>query len=358
MQAISRGNILKSVGKLIIYAPGVHLGGGEVLLKSLLASLPSEMQVSAYLDGRARSRLEVGSNVEVIWINQSLIGRLISESMLSFATDKNTNVLCLHGLPPLFINVGQVSIFILNRILLSDIAIGGLNFRTKIRCFLERSLLLLRNKTDFLYYVHTESAKADLIKTIPKIASDAVAVTPLVANLPEIRCSSKADKRFDFFYPCHGEGHKNHFRLIDSWVVLAHKGHFPTLALTLGHEYKQQIDYMTTAVEEHGIKITNLDNQPHAEIMSLYKESRALIFPSLVEAYGLPLIEAQLSGLPILAGELDFVRDICDPAETFDVFSELSISRAVERFLYSKKNTHQSISADQFWSIYQHTGKL
>ncbi len=59
----------------------------------------------------------------------------------------------------------------------------------------------------------------------------------------------------------------------------------------------------------------------------------ALIFPSKTESLGLPLIEAASAGLPIIASELDFVRDVCVPNETFDPYSSTSISRAVKRLL-------------------------
>ena len=66
--------------------------------------------------------------------------------------------------------------------------------------------------------------------------------------------------------------------------------------------------------------------------MSHYKVSGALIFPSLRESFGLPLVEATKLKVPILASELDFVYDVCQPAETFDPKSPRSIARAVKRF--------------------------
>jgi len=67
--------------------------------------------------------------------------------------------------------------------------------------------------------------------------------------------------------------------------------------------------------------------------LDLYKHSTALIYPSLFESYGLPLIEAGQYNLPVLASELDYVRDILDPVETFDPKSAKSIARSVKRFL-------------------------
>ena len=58
-----------------------------------------------------------------------------------------------------------------------------------------------------------------------------------------------------------------------------------------------------------------------------------MIFPSFVETLGLPLIEAKKFKLDVLASELDYVRDILDPVETFDPHSARSICRSVKRFL-------------------------
>jgi glycosyltransferase involved in cell wall biosynthesis len=57
-----------------------------------------------------------------------------------------------------------------------------------------------------------------------------------------------------------------------------------------------------------------------------------LIYPSLFESFGLPLLEARQAGLPIIAAELDYVRDIVEPVVSFDPESALSIARAVMRY--------------------------
>ncbi|RYH16174.1 MAG: glycosyltransferase family 1 protein, partial [Alcaligenaceae bacterium] len=61
--------------------------------------------------------------------------------------------------------------------------------------------------------------------------------------------------------------------------------------------------------------------------------SSALIFPSVAETFGLPMLEARAGQLPIIASERDFVRDVCNPQQTFDPASPHSIARAVLRFM-------------------------
>ena len=37
--------------------------------------------------------------------------------------------------------------------------------------------------------------------------------------------------------------------------------------------------------------------------------------------------------MPALASELDYVRDVLDPEQTFDLNSDISVARAVKRYL-------------------------
>ena len=73
-----------------------------------------------------------------------------------------------------------------------------------------------------------------------------------------------------------------------------------------------------------------------------------LIFPSFFESYGLPLVEANHYKLPVIASELDYVRDILDPVETFDPNSAKSISRSVKRFLNIKEKKTDIVAPVEF----------
>jgi glycosyltransferase involved in cell wall biosynthesis len=82
--------------------------------------------------------------------------------------------------------------------------------------------------------------------------------------------------------------------------------------------------------------------------MQRLKDSSAMIFPSLSESFGLPMLEAQANGISVIASELDFVRDVCLPSETFDPGSPISIARAVMRFMGVVEHHHTPLSATEF----------
>jgi glycosyltransferase involved in cell wall biosynthesis len=130
-----------------------------------------------------------------------------------------------------------------------------------------------------------------------------------------------------------GTGHKNHINLIKAWEYLAHEGIRPSLALTLGVEDRGLISNIINLRNNLDLNITNLGSIPHEEVINSYRKSKALIFPSTSESLGLPLLEAKDLDMDIVASELDFVRDVCDPVETFDPYSSISIARAVKRHI-------------------------
>lgn len=49
---------------------------------------------------------------------------------------------------------------------------------------------------------------------------------------------------------------------------------------------------------------------PHKELLSFYKGSNGLLYPSTIETLGLPLLEAAAFGLPILAANLDYAHEV------------------------------------------------
>jgi glycosyltransferase involved in cell wall biosynthesis len=71
---------------------------------------------------------------------------------------------------------------------------------------------------------------------------------------------------------------------------------------------------------------------PDAKLKALYLGCCALIFPSLYEGFGIPLIEAVTFNCPIIASDIPSTREICgdlpiyfNPKSEFDICSKLSM---------------------------------
>jgi len=178
------------------------------------------------------------------------------------------------------------------------------------------------------------------ISVLPFIGTDAYASIDAVAS---------SLKKYDFLYVASGDAHKNHGNLLMAWRLLAEVGFMPSLLLTVDPlSHPLLASEIKKIRDEHGVNILNLGNVPADDMPDLYRSSSALIFPSMVESYGLPLIEASQLGLPVLAPELDYIRDVIEPVETFDPSSPLSIARAVRRFLKDPEPINRINSPGEF----------
>ncbi len=313
---------------LILHAPNIHQGGGRALLLAVLAALPNQTRV--HLDRRMSLPKDLPDGLDIHRFEPSFAGRWAAERALQAAATPQDNVLCFGNLPPIFALPAQVQVFLQNRYLLTTDGLSDMPWRIRARLWVERHWLrrALRN--------------ADIIVQTPTMA-DLVAqhlgrtpmVRPFRAPMPEpaMNDTGPSHKSLDLLYVASGEPHKNHATLIAAWGLLAAQGQTPSLGLTLAEKQVPALAAHTKALNAKGADIRFLGPCPPEAIAALYTSARALIYPSRFESFGLPLLEAAEAGLPILASERDYVRDVVLPAGTFDPSSARSIARAVLRFL-------------------------
>jgi len=157
------------------------------------------------------------------------------------------------------------------------------------------------------------------------------------------------EMEYDFIYVATGEPHKNHRKLIDAWKLLASENIYPSLCLTLPKDrHPKLMDIINGSRDKYGLKIDNVSTNQKEDLFLLYKKSSALVYPSKLESFGLPLIEAKSIGLPVIASELDYVRDLMEPDMTFNPDSSVSIARAIKRFLKIPHQTQSIYTPDEF----------
>lgn len=315
--------------RLFVHAINVHQGGGAVLLCDLLRAIPLDVEAIVHIDARMIMQALPG-HVRVERVEPTLLGRLAAERRLAGTVASDDRVLCFGNLPPLFRLRGEAVVFLQNRYLVDPCApLGALPLKPRIRLWLERAWLRGCRLNASRYIVQTPSMQS----LVSQQLGVPVCYEPFVPAGVLGQVGGPTGQEFDFLYVASGEAHKNHAALIEAWGVLADEGFSPSLALTLAPESAPALCACVAQAAARGLRIQNLGVLPHDGVLALYRASGALIYPSSFESFGLPLIEARQAGLPILAPELDYVRDVTDPDETFDPRSPISIARAVRRHL-------------------------
>jgi glycosyltransferase involved in cell wall biosynthesis len=322
---------------LFIHASNVHQGGGRSLLLALIDTLPDGLSSILSLDSRMPLPKDMPSSVHVRRVEPSFLQRLAIERWLPKTVNSGDIVLCFGNLPPLFKLRGHVILYIQNRYLVDDVKFSDSSIKIKLKFWLERLWLYGRLSNVDEIIVQTPSMKALIeFRTKGKIP---VEVLPFIDSNNSISRKIRLfdlekDKKFDFLYVASGEIHKNHRSLIKAWCLLAKEGLYPSLKLTLDAlQFSELCIWIELMKEQYQLNISNAGNVDSKQVKKLYSQTGALIYPSTMESFGLPLIESMRANIPVIASELDYVRDVLDPQQTFDPESSQSIARAVKRFL-------------------------
>jgi glycosyltransferase involved in cell wall biosynthesis len=253
-------------------------------------------------------------------------------------------VLYLTNIPPIKKHKCKTFLLLQNRYVIEGFPLSGFPIKTKLRIFSERLLFWLNKKNIDYIIVQSESMLSVLVKT--GIIKEKIKIIASKDKIINAKCNRNHSDKLPntFLYVSSDEPHKNHKKLIDSWCLLSIEDLFPKLILTID-ENTNVHKYVLFMVDKFNLDVDIMPNLKRDQIIELYCQSTALIYPSLFESYGLPLVESDQFELPVLASELDYVRDILDPVETFDPNSTKSISRAVKRFLKIKEEKTKIVEA-------------
>lgn len=96
------------------------------------------------------------------------------------------------------------------------------------------------------------------------------------------------------------------------------------------------------------VKECQLESRVHflgyvpAQLMpGLYREATALVFPSLYEGFGFPLLEAMACGCPVISSNTSSMPEVCGNAAIyFNPSDKSSLASAIEKLMYNEHIKH------------------
>ncbi len=209
----------------------------------------------------------------------------------------------------------------------------------KISFFKDKKLWFVQNVIGAV--IHSSVKKADSITVQTKWMKDAVIkkdkIAPNKIRIETPDLDKNLIKPFDpnkfdnaFFYPADNTLYKNHDLIYETAAYL-HETGFDSYKIVLTLDEKELTESQRAMIAQCRDRFVFIGRIPYERVTEEYTRS-ALLFPSYVETYGLPLAEARSAGCPIAASDTPFAHEILDDYYNkilFDPFDASNCANAI-----------------------------
>lgn len=303
---------------LLVDALYVNNSGGKVLLDYLIHKLlEHKVDVFFLLDKRCEESYLDLKLKNAIFVEATLKNR---EKIYKNDNEKFTHFFCFANLaPPVKCNGKVVTYF--HNLLLSEIP-SGTPLKKRLFLLLKRYFSKKISNNSDLFLVQTEYAKQSFLKAY---GNRPVEVMPFYNDF-QIAPGIKQSK--SFLYVSDGNPHKNHMRLLEAWRLV--KDPAAALWLTVSDAYPE-VGLEIQRLQNDGFNVVNFKNLSRSALNALYAKSEYLLYPSLLESFGLGLIEGALAGCKIVASDLSYVFQVVQPSKVFNPLSIEAISTCINQ---------------------------
>ena len=176
-------------------------------------------------------------------------------------------------------------------------------------------------------------AAADRISELAPVPRDRIRVVHHGVSVGNFASDVPEETTSDYlFLPAAPERHKNIELLIRSLPLLRNSS---TEAWIAGESlqdfnHRGRLEALARSV---GVarRVRFLGAIPHHELPAYYRAARALVFPSFIETFGYPVVEAMAAGTPVLASDISTFHEMAgDAALYFPVDAPDALARCVD----------------------------
>ena len=184
--------------------------------------------------------------------------------------------------------------------------------------------------------VFATRAAADAIRALTPIASDKIRIAPFgidPGGLERNHSDSCDDGTPSYlFVPAAPERHKNIEVLVDALASTA-DGDLELWVAGRSLTDPDHVRSLQQRAARAGVaeRVRFIGNVPYRELGDYYRGAVALAFPSFIETFGFPLLEAMAVGTPVLASDIAPFREIAgDAALYFPPSDPIAMARVVD----------------------------
>jgi glycosyltransferase involved in cell wall biosynthesis len=225
--------------------------------------------------------------------------------------------------------------------------------------YVSRVLPKLIKKLDHVITV-SEASKRDIVE-LTGIAPEKISVTPLGVDHTryypqnsDLELSRFGIRKPFLLYVSRIEHPgKNHQQLLRAFDNLKKKLRIPHQLVLVGSDWKGAGDVHAlarTLPSRDDIVFTGFFPEEH--LPQLYNQAELLVFPSLYEGFGLPILEAMACGLPVVSSNRASLPEVVgDAGLLFDPDLEGSLEQNIGQVLESPTNRQRLSAAGRLHSL-------
>ena len=169
--------------------------------------------------------------------------------------------------------------------------------------------------------------KSDVIFTISKYSkkqilsnfqvSTPILLTTLGSTLTVVKTRESLDKE-NYLYVGGYDGRKGLVSLLQTFLNLKERGMVSGKLILVGktHYFSDEFKRLVVKGSKDG-SVVETGYIGDKQLSLLYQDSRALIYPSKYEGFGLPPLEAMLHGCPVLTTPFSSIPEVCGDAALY-----------------------------------------
>jgi len=186
--------------------------------------------------------------------------------------------------------------------------------------------------------VQTNWMKNACIERTNATSDKIVVIQPKISVRVKRPYKQEDDNIILFFYPANAARYKNHRVVVEAAKLMSRlRIENYGISFTLKGSESKDIKKLYDEVKINNLPIYFIGQLSLEEVYKYYSKS-ILIFPSFIETFGLPMLEAKMHGCPILASDCTFSHEILDGYEKVKFFDPFDVNGLATYMLHIIKD--------------------
>lgn len=329
--------------KIMVLDYAADSGGAETVLKQFYNSLTSDVNCEAWFVTSVIDLPESNQShlIKIPWVKRSWFHRLFCDIYYMPKLVKKINPDELLSLQNKAINSNGIkqSVFVQNCIFFSDYTFNVFN---DTRLWIYKNIIGRIVKSSFKeaeeiivqsnWMKELISQKCNFDKTKIKVLEKSRPQQKVFGNYKQKRTNW-------FFYPASPFSYKNHRIIIDACKILLSRGINDCIFyFTFDKNDNNTSKKIAKEIQKYNLPIKLMGKLNNEEMNDMYMNCN-LIYPSLLETVGLPLLEAQSFNCFIIAADKEYARETVGDYNNvcfFDPYNPEKLSEQIELFKNNK----------------------